>query len=203
MDYSGVREYLGEGGGLARILIALSRIRVNVEVSHDIFSFSKFIKKVYPNSKFIHLHRNGVDSIRSMVNKITFPDIFEKSTRIRYSSRLAGEKDLDAFSRACKYWANINRRIMEDLNEMDDAETDQLRFRDLIGGDLKCVEQFLECSLPVKTMEPVRTKEHLKDDSAVRIGKFTDWPVEWKRTFARICGPVHEKLGYEMPDVDL
>jgi hypothetical protein len=92
---------------------------------------------------------------------------------------------------------------MEDLEEMDDAETDQLRFGDLIEGNLECVEQFLECRLPVKTMEPVRTKEHLKDDSAVRIGKFSNWPVEWKRTFVRICGPVHEKLGYEMPDLDL
>lgn len=203
LDYSGVKEYLGEGSFASYIILGLSRVSVNVEISHDIFSFSRQIKVIYPESKFVHLHRGGIDSVRSIVNKVLFPEIFNKSTRIRYRSRLSGKKELDPFSRACSYWANINRRIIEDLEEIDDADTTQLRFRDLIEGNLGCVEEFLGRSLPVKTIEPVRTKDHLKNESAVTLGEFSNWPAEWKRAFARICGPVHERLGYEMPDVDL
>jgi len=85
MDYSGVKEYLGEGNSFAYLLLGLSRINVNVEISHDIFPFSRHIKRMYPEAKFIHLHRSGTGSIKSVVDKVLYPEIFEKSTRIKYA----------------------------------------------------------------------------------------------------------------------
>jgi hypothetical protein len=85
MDYSGVKEYLGERNLFAYLLLSLSRIKVNIEISHGIFPFSKHIKRMYPEAKFIHLHRSGIGSIKSVVDKVLYPEIFEKSTRIKYA----------------------------------------------------------------------------------------------------------------------
>lgn len=200
LDRTGVRYYLtGEYEWAVKRLLLLTRNQVYFESSNRLFSLAPLLKDVFPNSKFIHLHRDGVASVRSGVNKTLWPDVMQHATRLRYASRLAGDPSLDPFERTCHYWANINERIFEDLNGMEDQDVLNLKFEDLIEGKLDELESFLGRALSTHVIEPVNTKDDLKDESVEVIGDFGDWPEGWRRAFVDICGPIQRRLGYEVP----
>lgn len=202
LDRSGVQYFLsGKYEWVIKGLLLLTRNRVYLESSNRLFSLAPLLKSVFPNSKFIHLHRNGIDSVRSNVNKTLWPDVMQCATRLRYASHLAGNPALSPFERTCHYWANINERISEDLDDMQDDDVFSLTFDDLIQGRLDDLESFLGHPLSVKSIEPVNTKADLKAESEKVVEGLNDWPAEWRRSFVKICGPIQSKLGYCVPEV--
>lgn len=202
LDRTGVQYYLnGEHEWAIKGLLLLTRNEVYLESSNRLFSLAHLLKQIFPKSKFIHLHRNGVDSVRSNVNKTLWPDVMQHATRLRYASRLAGDPTLDPFKRTCHYWANINKRIVDDLKSMQEEVVLDLKFEDLKQGNLDGLESFLGRPLSTRVIDPVNTKHDLKDESAEVLGDFEDWPEDWKRSFVKICGSVQRQLGYEVPAI--
>lgn len=203
LDRTGVTYFLaGSYEWAIKGLLLLTRNQVYFESSNRLFSLALLLKKVFPESNFIHLHRNGIDSVRSNVNKILWPEVMDTSTRLRYASRLAGSPSLSPFERTCHYWANINERILNDLKAMRSESVLSLRFDDLIRGNLGDLEEFLGRRLKTRTMGPVNTKNNLKSEEARVIGDFDQWPSDWKKAFLHICGLVQHRLGYEVPSIE-
>jgi len=203
LDRTGVKYFLtGSYEWVIKGLLLLTRNQIHFESSNRLFSLAPPLKKVFPESNFIHLHRNGIDSVRSNVNKTLWPEMMETATRLRYASRLAGSSSLSPFERTCHYWANINERILNDLKAMRSESVVSLRFDDLIRGNLSGLEAFLGRHLKTRTMDPANTKKNLKSEEAKVIGDFKQWPSDWKKAFLRICGPVQHRLGYEVPPIE-
>ena len=85
---------------------------------------------------------------------------------------------------------------------MQDQDILNLKFEDLIEGKLDELESFLGRTLSTRIIEPVNTKNDLKDESAEVIGDFEDWPEDWKHAFVDTCGPIQRSLGYEVPAIE-
>ncbi len=166
------------------------------EANNRLFSLSNAIAAAFPNAEFIHLHRHGAEAIRSAMSK---PDV-EKYFRdnIRFQGNLAGEKSSTLFQRCCHYWANMNQRILDDLDEitrLNGRRYLSLRFNDLISGHVESLEEFIHAKLETRKIPPVN-QGNVRP--AGRFPEFADWTNEQHGLFEQICGPVLQRLGYSV-----
>ena len=187
LDVLGIAHYEGHASEkkLKRILTHTRR-GVFFFFFNRLFSMTKLLKESFPDSRFIHLHRDPRDLIPSSLSKP--PELTWDSGRPRYTStKLCGPVDTPLLERACRYWTNYNQRILADLIDEDYLS---LEFSDLISGNVSFLEEFLGGSLNVKKIPPVNA------DKPVRIGgrhqPFEDFSIEDKDTLLSICGPIME-----------
>ena len=193
LDEEGVAYYLSDQRRhWLKILLLLTRKSVYLESSNRLFSLVPLLTEVFPNAKFIHLHRDGRDSMVSNFNKNNWPSLIQTSTRLRYNSELAGSKSLSGFERSCWYWRNMNQRIIDDLKGIDHLS---LRFQDLITGNVAALEDYCGVSFQTKTTAPSNTKDDLKLPEK-RYQSFSDFPAENIKQFEEICGNVQKAMGY-------
>ena len=176
---------------LIRIL-RYTRHDVRFEANNRMFSLSRELSDAFPDTRFIHLLRHPVDAVRSAMSRPGVEQYLATSPRFRGS--LAGPKSASPFERFCWHWANMNRRIMADLNDVEHATGRPrlvLRFEDLIAGRVESLEQFLGRPLSVRRRPPV-------NQSPVRTaGKFPEysqWTKRQRAQFDHICRPVYDEI---------
>lgn len=192
LDDLGIDYFEGKADAdrLEQVLIRTRR-DIFFEANNRLFSVGRILKKAFPNARFIHLHRDPRDMAASALSKpaqITF-----NSGRRRYTSEaLCGPVNAPVLERACLYWANYNRRIIDDLDGEDYLS---LKFSDLVAGNLEALEQFMDIKLSSPKIAPVNAKKPVRKEG--RHPPFKEWPTEDRETVYRICGPVMDKLGYE------
>ncbi|WDI44620.1 hypothetical protein [Bremerella sp. P1] len=172
-------------------LLYLTRHDVQFEANNRFFALAPLLNEVFPNSKFIHLHRSAKDTLTSSMNKKSFED-FWNSKRLRYCSFLSGSPELTTFEKACWYWTNINQRIIDDLRDLPSME---LSFDDLVVGNLAELEEFTSIDFDTKKIQPVNTKQKQKLETP-KYKSYDEWPDEFKQRFDDICGSLQAKLGY-------
>lgn len=174
-------------------LLRYTRHDIDFEANHRLFSLSRPIHDAFPGARFIHLHRDGIETVRSVLSKPSVNRYFRDN--IAFQGTLAGDHDLDVFSRACHYWANVNLRIHEDLQYLfltKGLESPMIRFEDLVNGKIQTLEDFLKTSLAIKSCEAAHQSQ-LNESN--RFSPYADWSLAQKHTFERICGPTMELLG--------
>ena len=174
-------------------LLRYTRHDINFEASNRLFSLSRPLADAFPGARFIFLHRDGIETIRSVLSKPNVAQYFREDVRFR--GTLAGDHNLDIFSRACHHWSNMNRRIHEDLQYLDltqqiDAPT--LRFENLIDGNIQPLEDALQTTLRIKTCAPANQS---KPSGQLRFPAYTEWTRIQKKTFQTICGETMALLG--------
>lgn len=173
-------------------LLRYTRHNVFFEANNRLFSLSKEIAQAFPNSQMIHLHRDAAESIRSALSKQNLERNLQNNIRFRGS--LAGPKTADIFTRCCFHWANMNRRIHQDLESVKEQGTAvfDLRFEDLIEGKVGVLEAILNRELPQKICPPANVRP-------TRVGgkfpRYSQWTDQQKGTFERICAPVIGLIG--------
>ena len=193
-DNIGVNYYLNNKiSYYERFVLWRTRRDIYIESSNRLFSLAKPIQQIFPRAKFLHLHREGRAALTSIVNKTLFPDLFRNSDRLRYRSMLAGPPNIDAFARACHYWANYNQRIYDDILELDHRS---IKFDDMIMGEISEIEDILGLKLNVKLIGPVNEKKDIKRTDFDNY-HYENWDHVWKATFESICGKTNRLLGYE------
>ena len=178
-------------GRLVRLL-RYTRHDVFFEANNRLFSLTRQLAAAFPTSTFLHLHRDAAESIRSSMSKQDVPAYLRDN--IRFRGTLAGPHDCDAFTRVCHHWANMNRRIHDDLQSLlaDGQKPLSLRFEDLIAGRVELLEQTIEARLDKKTSQPVNVRP---TRAAGKFPTYPAWSLRQKQTFERICEPVMELLG--------
>lgn len=197
LDYIGLDWYLRRRrASTIKLLLRLSRSSVLFESSNRLFSVTGLLRDVFPESRFIHLHREGKDAIRSSVNKNIWPTVYSCDPRPRYQSILTGPMDATPFEKSCHYWANVNTRILDDLADSDHLS---LSFGDLTTGRVGTLESFLKRQLKIQKIDAVNTKDNLKSKTSQHVGIYEEWPAEYREAFERIAQPVNERLGYGQP----
>ncbi len=175
-----------------KMILRYTRHDAFFEANNRLFSMSRELAAAFPSASFIHLHRDGIEAVRSAMSKPNVEAYL--ATNVRFSGSLAGSHAEFPFARCCHYWANMNRRIATDMQRLgldDDRICVSLRFENLITGDVAPLERVLGVRLSKQTC------------AAVNIGRvggrgkfphYRDWNSGQKQTFDRICGPVMELL---------
>jgi len=192
LDVLGIAHYEGVASEerLKRVLIH-SRKDVFFEANNRLFSMSKILKESFPDSRFIHLHRDPRDLIPSALSKPF--EITWESGRPRYTSqKLCGPANSTVLERMCRYWANYNQRILDDLKEEDHLS---LKFSDLIIGNINSLEEFIGSSLTTKKISPVNADKPVRKEG--KYQPFESFSQADKETLFRICGPTMHALGYQ------
>lgn len=172
-------------------LLRYTRYNVFFEANNRLFSLTKELAAAFPGARFIHLHRDASESVRSSMSKKNLDQYISSNTRFR--GTLAGPRQANAFTRSCHHWANMNRRIHEDLKWVRDAghEVVLLRFEDLVQGHIKPLEGSLRRVLPHKKCHAVNVRPV---GAQGRFRGYSDWTVEQKQVFDRVCGPVMSQI---------
>ena len=168
-----------------------TRHNVFFEANNRLFSLSQELATAFPNSKFIHLFRHPANAVRSAMSKPNVVDYLE--TGVRFAGTLAGSSDQRPLERFCLYWKNVNQRIQNDMEflEQSGSSVIWLDFDDLISGNVKTLESFMGCELgKIK-----RSPSHV---GAVRnegkFESFEQWADVDRRALEEICLPLFETL---------
>ncbi len=177
---------------LVRIL-RYTRHDVFFEANNRLFSLTREIARSFPNAKFLYLHRDGTEAVRSAMSKPNVESYLAEYIGFRGS--IAGPADLDPFTRFCHFWSNLNRRIFSDLQTLAQEtrrEFVMLRFEDLVKGQVSPLEDLIGQPLKMKTRPPVNVRP-LRPQG--KFPAYEDWTSVQKRTFGEICGPVMSLIG--------
>lgn len=170
--------------------IAQTRQDLKFEASNRLFSLADPIQDAFPDSRFIFLFRDGRESVRSIWSNPKIAEIMEQKYRFRQISRPPEHRELSTLEKVCLYWANINERILNDLQGKPHM---LLSFEDLIAGKLGALETFLDHPLPLRDLAAQNEKPDIHGN---RRPPFDAWAPEEQLAFDRICGRAMTMLGY-------
>ena len=166
--------------------ISATRRGVFFEANNRLFSLAHPIKEAFPNARFVFLHRDGRQVVRSGMQRRWFQhdDRFGKR-------RLGADQSSSPFVKCCRYWASVNQRILEDLSHYPD-DTLTISFEGLTNGnDIQRVAAFLDIQLTHPQVFPQHNRT-----TTWSISSYDKWPVQWRQQFDEICGPTMDRLGY-------
>ncbi len=162
------------------------------EANNRLFSLSQEIATAFPNAQFIHLHRDGTQAVRSAMSKPGVQAYLHEN--IRFKGSLAGPHHCEPFIRLCHHWANMNKRIFDDLelvSHQSDQQPISLRFENLVNGRVNQLEEIVGQSLQQKTCQPANIGRVC---GAGKFPEYRDWKPAQKSAFDEICGPVMSLL---------
>ncbi len=150
------------------------------------------LREVFPDAVFVHLHRDGQDVVRSLLNRSWY-DTPDDDRHPELD--VEGWSSMSQLEKCCWYWARTNEAIA--------TVTDVSIPLDIVTADPVALEDRLsEVGLRV-TLPEVLAKEHpqrLNENYASDVPAFDDWQDAGRQAFARICGSVQRRLGYPSPD---
>ena len=153
---------------------------------------TKILKECFPDSRFIHLHRDPRDLFPSGLSKPL--EISWNSGRTRYNSvKLCGFPNSSILERSCNYWTNYNQRILDDLK---DEKYLSLKFSDLTKGNIDSLEQFMNLKLSTTKIPPVNANKPVRKEG--RYKPFEKWSNEDQNMVIEICGSLMKTLGYKL-----
>ena len=176
--------------GLVRTL-RYTRHNVFFEANNRLFSLSSELAAAFPGASFVHLFRHPAHAVRSAMSKPNV-DGYLKSN-IRFSGSLAGSPNLRSLDRFCHYWTNVNQRILDDLESLQQSGTEVmwLNFEDMTSGNLKSLESFMGCELKTRVSSPSHVGVVRSEG---KFAAFADWNVEDQKSLEEICLPLYETL---------
>ena len=146
------------------------------------FPFITKLSEIYKHSKFIFLHKNGIDQMSQWLSAKVFTprDIYGPF-------RLNPPKECQSrFEKLCWYWNEINQIMLRDLNDVDHIS---ISYSDLISGKkIHDIASYLRV-----TIENIPDfSEHLKPK------EYPDWTESQMNTFTDMCGDAMGRLNYDL-----
>ncbi|MEM8753225.1 MAG: hypothetical protein AAGF90_09635 [Pseudomonadota bacterium] len=197
LDRLGVAYHLGAADRPTAVeRLAQTRAGVAFEASNRLFALASPLREAFPTSVFIHLHRDPAESVRSIWSN---PDIDEIVRMRRRFVEIVGPAaaETSTLDRICRYWAEINRRILSDLEAVGGPWL-SLSFDDLVAGEVDALEAFLRWPLPIRRIAPQNEKPRLRER---RRPPAAEWTAAERATLRARCGDLAAALGYaSIPD---
>jgi len=168
-----------------------TRHNVFFEANNRLFSLSRELAEAFPAARFIHLFRHPANAVRSAMSK---PNVAEYlKTNVRFSGSMAGTAAHRPLERFCLYWKNVNQRILDDLQSLEQSGTEVLwlDFDDLITGDVEKLESFFDCELPNRKRSPSNVGVVRSEG---KFESFEEWNDQDRMALNEICLPLFERL---------
>jgi hypothetical protein len=172
-------------------LLRYTRHNVFFEANNRLFSLSKEISAAFPNAKFIHLFRHPAHAVRSAMSK---PEVVQYlKTNLRFAGSLAGDESQRPLERFCIYWMNVNKRIDDDLVDLQSAgvPVKWLSFDRMVSGDVSWLGQFIDQEIETSMRRPSHVGAVRSEG---KFPEFENWNSADRSTLERICMPLFQKL---------
>ena len=167
--------------------IRKTRAGIFFEANNRLFSLTGPIRLAFPEARFVFLHRDGRDVVRSGLQRHWYQE-GDRFDGIRLGAVTVGSP----LVKACRYWAEVNQRIASDMRAFE-CRYIALRFEDLVQGHgWERLEDFLEVRLSRSAEFPTANRT-----ANWSVPAYEDWSESWRLEFDNICGPVMKLLGYE------
>jgi len=148
------------------------------------------LRELAPRATIVHLHRDGRDVVRSILNRGWYDNPGDHKHRV---VPVEGWDELNRFERACWYWRYTNEAIAPHAST-------RLAFEQIVS-DRAALEAHLE-QLGI-IVHPLLADavydQPLNVTRQPRVPSHEEWPEQYRQTFERICGPVQAMLGYPAP----
>ena len=149
--------------------------------------FIDILKAEAPDACLIHLHRDGRDVVRSILDRNWYDTPVDRRHRPVDSD---GTHDPTQFEYACRYYRHTNEAIARHAQKRLSFER-MVRDLDYLTGELR--------SLGIVVHPLLAAEEFPRKINAAkgrRSPPFEDWSEDYRRTFEAICGPVQRGFGY-------
>ncbi len=146
---------------------------------------------LYPDTKFVYIHRNGIDVVHSMTKFGYFKTKTYEALCEFWAQRVDTYRYLTSWEQA------ITIRHSDLVNQPDEQLQ---RIFDFLGieydlGPADYTKSTVVHPLDKKTRVGVSAKEEL----CRRGPSYEDWSEQQRATFKRICADGMKELGYEIP----
>lgn len=154
------------------------------------------LKSVLPDAPLLHLVRDGRAVVRSLLSREQYAvndpmaPLNRPPTEDPFAERWP---KMSRFERLCWLWQADNRYIRQYADHT-------AQFEDVVGSYGYFAERILQPLGLTMTEETWRacTRESSNATPRYRAPVFSDWPPDWRATFARICGEEMEACGYRL-----
>jgi len=159
-------------------------VEANVYLGH----FIGELREVFPEATIVHLHRDGRDVVRSLLNRSWY-DTPEDDRHPSFD--VAGWEGLSSLEKACWYWRLTNEAIAQVADHRVALET--------LTADIASVAWLLSAiGLRLSLPELARREHPLIVNAGHRhdVPPFGSWLPEDRAVFERVSGPVQALLGY-------
>ena len=192
---------LAESFRLARESVKTCGRAVYVETSPQVTFLAPIIKKVFPQSVFIHVVRDHFEVIRSGMRRGWYDGHPYDQWRL-----VPGEKadidwlELSLLEKNAWLWAETNRWIMQFLKSVDDSESHILQSGDLFSGNQGEISRFF-AFLGVASPESELIEKVLgKKLNSQKTGSYPsagDWNREDRKRVEKWTGEMMASLGFD------
>jgi hypothetical protein len=178
--------------------------KIYVETNNQMTFLGDALKKAYPNSLFIHLHRHPFEVIRSGRRRKWYNGNVYDIIRVH---PMKGDplkevwRNLSIIEKLSWLWTRINEHSLRLVTSIEDGRGFELRSEQLFRADLKRIKELFEFigvdvppdhkikALLAKKLNVQRKGSYIKAD---------EWAEEEKLNTVNIVGKVARKLGYEL-----
>ncbi len=187
-------------------IIQLKKISVNnqtfyIEANNRLFSLIPVLKSIYPNSKFIHIIRDGRDIVRSGMNRNWYKstDHTFRLQAVDFIDDIYNSKwnSMNRFEKICWLWQKKDGIIYRDLKKSESFI--QVKFKDIFENEkyvgLRKITNFL--NLDFKNIDLSYFNKKINATSKYKFPHWTDWNKEQINRFWEIAGNHMKKLKYE------
>ncbi len=165
------------------------------EVNGNLRRHVDALKNIIPNSRIIHLVRNGIDIVRSVITRDAYSDrhpVYNCSFRPLPQDPFYQEwGNMTRFQRICWMWMRENEYMRKRINK-------RAHFEDILSSYTLFREQILE-PLGLNLEEAVWQSSIQNPQNVTKeytIGKWKYWTQEQQEEFIRICGQEMQEYGY-------
>ena len=145
------------------------------------------IRDEIPDAEFIHLHRDGRDVVRSILNRGWYDTPLDRRHRV---VPMPEWDDLNQFERACWYYRFTNEKLMK-------ATGTRIRFEEMVSDPDYLRQTLRKIGLAVHPLlGDTEFSKHIDANRSNGFPPYEQWPEELRVVFERICGDVQRSLGY-------
>ena len=176
--------------------------KVYIETNNRITFFAPAIKLMFPNAKFVYLHRHPGEFIRSGIRRGYY-----KSNSVHESGRLSplentmyfnSWKKFDKIEKIGWLWNETNTFIDNYLSTLNDSDYFRFNFNDLTGTNIRNLLNFLKID---DINQKIIDDSILKPTNIQKSGlypKYNQWIKEDKEKVISTCGELSLKYGYTL-----
>ncbi|MDP8218131.1 MAG: sulfotransferase [Candidatus Theseobacter exili] len=164
------------------------------EINPFLRRFAKSVPKVFPEAKVLHLVRDGRDVVRSIMCRATFgkkDPLINKIVPDKNSFYYEKWTTMTRFEKVCWFWQNDTKYLDENTKytvKLEKLRADYTYFKEKILD-------YLDLYVSKEDWEDIVNKPKNKSP-VLSFPHWSEWNVEQKEAFNRICGVQMEKYDY-------
>lgn len=174
-----------------------------VETSSRLTFFAPVLHAHLPNARFLYVHREPWDVVRSGMRRGWYIDHPNDPVRLRPGpdEPLAATWDqLSPFEKNCWYWAACNRFALDFCDRVGWERVLEVQANDLFSGAaLDEIFDFLHLERPPQQALKQELNARHNAQQAAHFPKVDAWSDEQRATLLAYAGPEMERLGYSLP----